>query len=228
MLKRLLKNYPQAASLETFGYKPKSKLSPEMKFKLLKSWVKGGSKSFFCNINNVSDEDYDIAVEDLINEAVATGEQVQINKSQSISEGTLWLYGHISNLINPTAAVYMLNLKRGSKDLYIDEFEVITGYKIEKRTPIKERTYFTKFSDEFIYHSPSTGRLMTDMEDCRYYDTETAAEKMKTAKIKAVLYCKDSYREFMLYDGDKNNPPGTYEFHFEHMADNENKEGMAS
>lgn len=212
------------AQLETRKHKIKSNLSTELKYKLVKSWVRGGSKFFFCNMHGLSYEEYDIVTRDLIEEANHTGEPIQINKSQTISEGMLFLFGLTAIRYNSAAAVQMLGLKRGSTNIYIEEFEMITGEKIEKRLSLKERNYFTKISDELITHSPITGKKMNRLYESMLYDVEIGYLKLKLAKINAVMYCKDSLREFMLYEGDDNNPPGTYEFHFEYLTDVEKKD----
>lgn len=224
MLKKLLKNYPQVAELETKGFKPKSKLNDELKYKLLKSWVKGGSRSAFCLINGVTLKEYIVATKDLVREAKCTGEDVVITSKQKISEGTLWLFGLISDRYNSSASVVMLGLSRASLKKYIEEYEIITGEKIEIRSLLRERNYFTKISDEMIYHSPSTGKPMNSLSDATYYSEEIRFLKMKASNVDSVLYCKDSLREFMLYKGDDNNSPGTYEFNFEYLTDTEKKD----
>lgn len=224
MLKQLLKNYPQVQTFETKRFKSKSKLDNQLKYKLLKSWVKGGSRSAFCLINRITEKEYRTVTEDLVKEARNTGEDVMISKKQYISEGTLLLFGLISEKYNASAAITMLGLSRSSKMKYIEEYEVITGEKIETRSRLRDRNYFTKISDEFVYRSPLTNRKMNELGDATYYSEEIRLLKMKASNISAVLYCMDSMREYMLYNGDENNPRGTYEFHFEYLTDIEKKD----
>ena len=224
MLKRLLKNYPQVAQLETKGFEPKSKLDDELKYKLVKSWVKGGSRVFFCQMNGITEEEYRIVTKDLVNEAKCTGDKVMINTRQQISEGTLWLFGLVADRYNPTAALTMLELSRSIKKKYIDEYEVITGEKIEIRSRLRDRNYFTKVSDDFITHSPKTDRRLNKLGDATYYSEEIRLLEMKAINVSAVLYCMDSMREYMWYEGDDKNPRGTYEFHFEYLTDVEKKD----
>ena len=224
MLKRLLKNYPQVAQLETKGFEPKSKLDDELKYKLVKSWVKGGSRVFFCQMNGITEEEYRTVTKDLVNEARCTGDDIVISVKQRVSEGVLWLFGLIADRYNPTAALTMLDLSRSSKKKYIDEYEVITGEKVEIRSRLRDRKYFTKISDEFISRSPKTDRRLNKLGDATYYSEEIRLLEMKAINVTAVLYCMDSMREYMWYEGDDKNPRGTYEFHFEYLTDVEKKD----
>ncbi|TCI26748.1 hypothetical protein EVJ32_05065 [Exiguobacterium sp. SH5S4] len=228
MLKQLLKNYPQVASLKQRKHKTHSELPEAMKLKVLKSWSKGGGRVLFCRLNAITEDEYKLIVKDVVSEAKHTGRRIQISPKITLSEGILYLFGHISERYNPHGAIDSLGLTRSMLRYYKAGFEDLSGERVEIRLKTKERQYFRMIDTEYVYISPSTGKPMNVLDSSTFYSDEIKSTKMKSGNIEAVLFCKDSLREFMLYKGDKNTPKGTYEFRFEFLTDTEQRQEIAS
>lgn len=227
MLKQLLKNYPQVAQLKTKRFKPKSKLSEQMKLKLLKSWVRGGSKDLFCRMNSVDEKEYDLVVSDVIREAKQTGKPIPVSRVTKMSEGTLYLYAYCCERFNENAALRELSMSRSAKTRYADVLEEVLGIILERNQKGASKEFFKKSSDDFVWTSPKTGKPMNVLGEASMYSTELRSQKLSADNISAVLYCVDSFREFIHYAGDEINPPGTYEFRFENLRDKESSHGVA-